>query len=299
MRILVTGGTGFIGKALVRRLVQRGDQVTVLSRNPESVPAIFGAAVDGWPSLSAWTPETTFDAVINLAGEPIIDRPWTEARKQALRDSRIGITGQLVAAMAKATRKPRVFLSGSAIGIYGDTGSADVTEQSPASDDFGARLCAEWEQAALPAEALGVRLCLLRTGLVLHADGGMLKKMRLPFKLGLGSHLGDGRQYMSWIHRHDYVEAVLFLLDQPECRGAFNLTAPAPVDNREFTQTLAQSLHRKALLVTPELLLKPILGERSLLLFGGQNVLPKRLMAKGFRFRFTGLAIALAHACEN
>ena len=299
MRILVTGGTGFIGKALVRRLLERGDQVTVLSRNPASVPAIFGAAVDGWPSLSAWTPETTFDAVINLAGEPIIDRPWTEARKQALRDSRIGITGQLLAAMAKATRKPTVFLSGSAIGIYGDTGSAEITEQSPAAEDFGARLCADWEQAALPAEALGVRLCLLRTGLVLHADGGMLKKMRLPFKLGLGSRLGDGRQYMSWIHRHDYVEAVLFLLDHPQCRGAFNLTAPTPVDNRAFTQTLAHSLHRKALLMTPELLLRPLLGERSLLLFGGQNVLPAALQAAGFRFRFPALADALENAGVN
>ena len=299
MRILVTGGTGFIGKALVRRLIHRGDEVTVLSRHPASVPAIFGNTVHAWGSLSAWTPETTFDAVINLAGEPIIDRPWTEARKQALRDSRIGITGQLLAAMAKATRKPTVFLSGSAIGIYGDTGSADITEQAPAADDFGARLCAEWEQAALPAEALGVRLCLLRTGLVLHADGGMLKKMRLPFTLGLGSRLGDGRQFMSWIHRQDYVEAVLFLLDHPECGGAFNLTAPTPVDNRAFTGALAHSLHRKALLVTPELLLKPLLGERSLLLFGGQKVLPAALQAAGFHFRFPELADALENAGVN
>ena len=299
MRILVTGGTGFIGKALVQRLLLRGDEVTVLSRRPESVKAMFGEAAQAWSSLSAWTPDRAFDAVINLAGEPIIDRAWTDTRKQSLRDSRIGITGQLLSAMAHATRKPAVFLSGSAIGIYGDTGSVDITEQAPAADDFGARLCAEWEQAALPAEALGVRVCLLRTGLVLHADGGMLKKMQLPFKLGLGSRLGDGRQIMSWIHRHDYLNALLFLLDQADCRGAFNLTAPMPVSNREFTAALACSLHRKALLVTPEWALKPVLGERSLLLFGGQRVLPAALQAQGFAFRFTALADALENAGVN
>ena len=299
MRILVTGGTGFIGKALVRRLLARGDQVTVLSRRPESLKTIFGAAVEAWDRLSAWTTDRSFDAVINLAGEPIIDRPWTAARKQALRDSRIGITNQLITAMANAAQKPAVFLSGSAIGIYGDTGSVDITEQAPAGDDFGARLCAEWEQAALPAEVLGVRVCLLRTGLVLHADGGMLKKMRRPFKLGLGSRLGNGRQYMSWIHRHDYVEALLFLLHHPECKGAFNLTAPTPVENRAFTDALAQSLHRRAFLATPQSLLKPILGERSLLLFGGQKVLPERLLSEGLYFRFTELANALAHANDD
>jgi len=299
MRILVTGGTGFIGKALVQRLLLRGDEVTVLSRRPESVKSIFGAAVTAWSRLSAWTPDHAFDAVINLAGEPIIDRPWTAARKQVLRDSRIGITNQLITAMANATRKPAVFLSGSAIGIYGDTGSVDITEQAPAADDFGARLCAEWELAALPAEALEVRVCLLRTGLVMHADGGMLKKMQLPFKLGLGSRLGDGRQIMSWIHRHDYLNALLFLLDDPECRGAFNLTAPTPVSNRVFTATLAHSLQRKAFLVTPEWALKPVLGERSLLLFGGQRALPAGLLARGFAFRFPTLADALESAGVN
>jgi uncharacterized protein (TIGR01777 family) len=299
MRILVTGGTGFIGKPLVHRLLLRGDDVTVLSRRPTSVQAIFGEAAEAWSSLSAWTPDRAFDAVINLAGEPIIDRPWTAARTQVLRDSRIGITNQLITAMENAAQKPAVFLSGSAIGIYGDTGSVDITEQAPAAEDFGARLCDEWEQAALPAEALGVRVCLLRTGLVLHADGGMLKKMQLPFKLGLGSRLGDGRQIMSWIHRHDYLNALLFLLDHPDCRGAFNLTAPMPVSNRAFTAELARSLQRKAFLVTPEWALKPVLGERSLLLFGGQRALPAALLARGFAFRFQTLADALESAGVN
>ena len=299
MRVLVTGGTGFIGKALVHRLLLRGDEVTVLSRRPEAVKGMFGEAAQAWDNLSPWTPDQRFDAVINLSGEPIIDRPWTAARKQALRDSRIGITNQLITAMQAAEHKPAVFLSGSAIGIYGNTGTVDIHENAPAADDFGARLCHEWEQAALPAVLLGVRVCLLRTGLVLHADGGMLKKMLLPFKLGLGSRLGDGRQIMSWIHRHDYLNALLFLLDHPDCRGAFNLTAPTPVSNHGFTDTLAQSLHRKAVLVTPEWALKPILGERSLLLFGGQRALPKALQAAGFSFRFTTLADALENAGVN
>jgi uncharacterized protein len=199
MRLLVTGGTGFIGAALVKRLLQRGDTVTVLSRSPDAVQAMFGNGVAAWENILRWTPETVFDAVINLAGEPIIDRPWTAARKKALQDSRIGITKQLLRAMQAARHKPQVLLSGSAIGIYGDTGVADITENALPAKDFGAQLCADWEQAALAAETLGVRVCLLRTGLVLHADGGMLKKMQLPFKLGLGSRLGNGRQMMSWI----------------------------------------------------------------------------------------------------
>lgn len=299
MRILVTGGTGFIGRALVCRLMARGDRVTVLSRRPGKVAALFGARVTDWRDLSAWTPATAFDAVINLAGEPIIDRPWTASRRRMLRESRIGITSQLIRAMQTAEHRPSVFLSGSAIGIYGDTGTADIDERAPVGNDFGARLCAEWEQAALPAEPLGIRVCLLRTGLVLHADGGILRKMRLPFRLGLGSRLGDGRQIMSWIHRHDYLNALLFLLDHPDCRGAFNLTTPTPVSNREFTDVLARSLHRRALLVTPAWAMKPVLGERSLLLFGGQRALPAALQAKGFVFRFPALAGALQNAGVN
>ena len=299
MRILVTGGTGFIGKALVQRLQLRGDAVIVLSRKPDSVHALFGENIEAWSSLSRWTPDTAIDAVINLAGEPIIDRAWTASRKQVLRNSRIGITNQLVRAMQASSRKPSVLLSGSAIGIYGDSAAADITEHASLGSDFGAQLCADWEKSALQAEALGVRVCLLRTGLVLHADGGMLKKMRLPFKLGLGSRLGDGRQIMSWIHRNDYLDAVVFLLDHRHCHGAFNMTAPVPVDNRIFTETLARSLHRKAVLATPQFVLKTMLGERSILLLGGQKALPDKLLAQGFAFRFPHLADALQNTGVN
>jgi uncharacterized protein len=296
MRILITGGTGFIGRALVKRLLQRGDALTVLSRNPRKAAALLGDRVRIWASLASWQADTVFDAVINLAGEPIIDKAWTEKRKQALLASRVGITEQLLEGIGRCPQKPTVLLSGSAIGIYGDAGTAICTESSPPADDFAASLCRQWERAAEPAEQLGVRTVLVRTGLVFHEDGGMLKKLLLPFKLGFGSRLGDGRQMMSWIHRHDYLNAILFLLDNPQCRGAFNLTAPNPVSNAGFTETLAESLGRKALLVTPAFLLKPMLGERAILLFGGQQVIPEKLSRAGFAFRYPDLADALENA---
>ncbi len=299
MRVLVTGGTGFIGRALVARLLARGDAVTVLSRRPAAAAALLGAGASVWRDLSAWTPETAFDAVINLAGEPIVDRPWTSARRRVLRDSRIGVTERLLQAIRQSRHKPAVLLSGSAIGIYGNDGPDPATESTPAAADFGAVLCADWEHAALEAERLGVRVCLLRTGLVLHCDGGLLKKMRLPFALGLGSRLGDGRQAMSWIHRGDHLDALLFLLDHGACRGAYNLTAPMPVSNREFTETLARSLKRPALLAAPAWALRLALGQRAPMLLGGRQVLPERLLAAGFRFRFPALADALAQPAAD
>lgn len=299
MQILLTGGTGFIGQSLARRLLLQGHALTVLSRDPAKASALFGAAVTVWPSISQWQENTHFDAVINLAGEPIIDKAWTAKRKQALLDSRVGITEQLVSAMRRAHRKPYIFLSGSAIGYYGDCGPAVCTESAAAGRDFAAQLCRQWEQAARKAEAFGVRVALLRTGLVLARHGGMLKKMRLPFSLGLGSQLGNGQQMMSWIHLDDYIGALLFLLDCEDCHGAFNMTAPNPVSNQQFSRELAGSLKRRVLFSTPEWALKPVLGERSLLLFGGQNVPPGKLLGHGFQFRYPKLADALKNIAVN
>lgn len=299
MQILLTGGTGFIGTSLVKRLLKQGHALTVVSRNPEKASALFGSAVKVWPSVSQWCEMTHFDAVINLAGEPIIDKAWTAKRKQALLDSRVGITEQLVSAMKKAQKKPYILLSGSAIGVYGDCGQAICTESVAAGTDFAAQLCRQWEQAARKAEAFGVRVALLRTGLVLAGHGGMLKKMRLPFSLGLGSQLGNGQQMMSWIHLDDYIEAVLFLLDCEDCHSAFNMTAPNPVSNQQFSRELADSLKRRVLFSTPEWALKPVLGERSILLFGGQNVVPGKLLSAGFRFRHPQLADALKYIEVN
>lgn len=295
MQILLTGGTGFIGHALSALLLEAGHQVIVLSRQPtEAVRARCGASVEVWRDLGEWHVDRRVDAVINLAGEAIADQPWTPRRKQALWNSRVRLTEQLVERVAAAEHKPAVLLSGSAIGYYGDQGDTRLSEDAPPADDFGAQLCAAWERAALAAEAHGVRVCLLRTGLVLHPDGGLLRRLSLPFKLGLGAQLGDGRQWMSWIHRNDYLAILLHLLDQSTARGAYNLTAPRPVTNAEFTQTLAHALRRPAWLVAPAWLLRPLLGERASLLLGGQRVLPNHLETTGYRWLYPSLDQALS-----
>ncbi|MFZ5756484.1 MAG: TIGR01777 family oxidoreductase [Pseudomonadota bacterium] len=293
MRILLTGGTGFIGRPLCAALVAAGHEVTVPSRRPETVATKCGPQVRPMASLADWCEEVAFDAVINLAGEPIADAAWSEARKRALRDSRIGTTQQLVAAIARARQKPHVLLSGSAIGYYGDTGDRAIDESAPPANDFAATLCRDWEHAALAAESQGVRVCLLRTGLVLDASGGMLGKLLPAFRFGLGARLGDGRQWMSWIALDDYIEAVLMLLQNGHARGPWNMTAPQPVTNAEFTRTLARAVHRPAWFSAPSSVLKLALGERSPLLLGGQRVLPARLLQDGFRFRHADLAAAL------
>lgn len=294
MRILVTGGTGFIGRALCHALSADGHELTVLSRQPANVAALCGAGVRAIASLDAWQPPMVFDAVINLAGEPIVDAAWTAARKQALRNSRIGLTQQLVAAMARAEQKPAVLLSGSAIGYYGDAGDTPLDESSPPAADFAAQLCVDWEQAALPAQALGVRVCLLRTGLVLDPSGGLLGKLAPMFRLGLGGRLGDGRQWMSWISLADYVAIVRWLLANPQANGAFNMTAPQPATNTDFTHALARAVRRPALFNAPAFALKLALGERAPMLLGGQRVLPAKLQAMGYRFADPALGQALA-----
>lgn len=293
MNILVTGGTGFIGRPLCRALIAAGHAVTVLSRSPASVAAKCGAEVRAMATLDDWHADRYFDAVINLAGEPIVDAAWTDARKQALRDSRIGLTQALVAAMARAERKPVVLLSGSAIGYYGDAGDASLDESSPPANDFAARLCRDWEQAALPAEAQGVRVCLLRTGLVLDTSGGLLGKLVMPFRLGLGGRLGSGHQWMSWISLTDYIAIVSWLLDNPQASGAFNMTAPQPATNTDFTHALARAVRRPALVNAPAFALKLVLGERAPMLLGGQRVLPAGLQALGYRFRDPALGALL------
>lgn len=294
MKILLTGGTGFIGRALCPALLAAGHEVTVLSRQPPAaVTRTCGIGVQALASLADWRPEQRFDAVINLAGEPIVDAAWSAARRQQLRASRIGLTQQLVARIAAAEHQPAVLLSGSAIGIYGDAGATPCAESAPLAADFAAQLCRDWEQAALAAEAHGVRVCLLRTGLVLDRSGGLLQKMLPAFRFGLGAKLGNGTQWMSWITRADYVAAVLALLADEQARGPFNLTAPVPVTNADFTRLLAQALHRPALFTAPAPLLKLALGERAPMLLGGQRVLPARLQETGFRFRQPQLAGAL------
>ena len=293
MRILITGGTGLIGRHLCRALLAEGHQLTVLSRHPETVAAKCGSAVQAMAALDEWQAEQTFDAVINLAGEPIVDARWTAQRKQVLWDSRVSLTEDLVRRIAAARQKPGVLLSGSAVGYYGDRGDVMLDEAENAGDNFPARLCKAWEDAARVAENFGVRVCLLRTGLILSNDGGLLGRMLPPFKLCLGARLGDGKQWMSWVHIDDYAAMVLGLLHDALASGPYNMTAPQPATNAEFTAALAAALHRPAPFIAPAMLMKTGLGERACLLLEGQRVLPKKMEAARYHFAFTNLADAL------
>lgn len=295
MQILITGGTGLIGRRLCAALSAEGHALTVLSRKPETVAPKCGAGVRAMKDLAEWQSEQYFDAVINLAGEPIVDSRWTEKRKQVLWDSRVTLTVALIERISQAQSKPKVLLSGSATGYYGNTGDTAVDETATPGADFGARLCAAWEDAARQATLHGVRVCLLRTGLVLSKQGGLLGRMLPSFKLGLGARLGNGRQWMSWIHIDDYVAGVLHLLKDTSASGPYNMTAPQPVSNSDFTRDLAEALHRPALVVAPAWLLRLALGEMAELLIGGQKVLPIQLQALGFQFRHPELPDAFKH----
>ena len=291
MRILITGGTGLIGRKLCRLLHEMGHQVTVLSRRPESVPEKCGAAVKAFASLDEWQPDTFFDVVINLAGEPIADKAWSEKRRQALLDSRVGLTEKLVDKIARARVKPAVLLSGSAIGYYGNRHDEILDESSNAGQGFAADLCIAWEQAALQAQ--GMRVCLLRTGLVLSRDGGLLAKMLLP--LGMGVRFGSGMQWMSWIHIDDYTRLILRLIADEQTSGPVNMTAPNPANNKGFTRTLVDVQHGLTVFSAPSVLLNLILGERAGLLIEGQRVLPNKVLATGYSFRYPDLSSALGN----
>ncbi|MBH3310282.1 TIGR01777 family oxidoreductase [Pseudomonas mosselii] len=294
MHILLTGGTGLIGQHLCQVWRQQGHRLTVWSRRPEQVAKICGTGVRGVARLEDIADEDEVDAVVNLGGAPIADRPWTAARRNLLWTSRVTLTEQLLAWLERRERRPKVLISGSAVGWYGDGGERELTEASPpVKEDFASQLCIAWEETAQRAEALGVRVVLVRTGLVLAADGGFLSRLRLPYKLGLGGPLGDGRQWMPWVHIDDQIGLIDFLLQHNEASGPYNACAPEPVRNREFAKRLGRTLHRPAFMPMPALLLKAGLGELSTLLLGGQRARPVRLLAAGFTFRFNDLQSAL------
>lgn len=289
MHILLTGGTGFIGDAVARALVARGDRVTLLIHKRSSKVA----GVQTISNLSDLN--TAVDAIVNLAGLPIADKPWTHSRKVALRASREGVTGQLVRWIAQQEIKPKVLVSGSAIGFYGATRSNQALSEAdqPLVQDFSSELCQSWENIALKAEQEGVRVALLRTGIVL-GKGGALKKMLPAFKMGLGGRIVDGQQMMSWIHLEDQVNAILFLIDNPDASGPFNLTAPNPVSNQVFTDELGKVLKRPTFLPMPAFVPKLMLGkEGAALLTEGLAVIPSKLTQHGFDFKYPSLDQAL------
>jgi len=293
MKILITGGTGFIGRTLCHRLLDSGHELIVLSRRPEQVTKLCGESVTAVSDLEDLSAEESINAIINLSGEGIADRLWTKKRKQKLLDSRINITRQLITYVASARQKPAVMISGSAVGYYGKNGESEADKTPDNPDDFAQQLCKQWEAAAEAVKQHGVRLCILRTGLVIGRDGGFVKRMLLPFKLGLGGRLGDGQQWMSWIHKEDLITIIETLLSTAELEGIFNATAPQPVTNAEFSACLAKNLHRPAIFPVPAVVLKLLLGEMSGLLLGGQKVLPERLVEQEFPFQYETLDSAL------
>ena len=295
MKILITGGTGFIGSLLCRKLQALGHQLVVLSRSPGKVSDRCGSAVAAITSMDEVESHTKIDAIFNLAGEPIADSRWSEEKKRLLFESRLGITQQLIDYIERAKVKPGHLISGSAVGYYGDGGDQPLDEDSPFHDEFTHQLCQQWEQRALLAEQQGVKVSIVRTGLVVGRDGGFLQQMLPAFRLGFGGRMGSGRQWMSWVHIEDLTALLIYLLEKG-LDGIFNGTAPEPVTNAEFTRVLARCLNRPALLPMPAVMLQLAFGEMSRLLLTGQRVLPKRALDAGFEFRLGDLDAALQEA---
>jgi hypothetical protein len=291
MRILITGGTGFVGQALCPRLAAAGHEVVILTRQSNArLPTGVGSAVTRLEDVDA----AGFGGVVNLAGAPIGDARWTESRKKLLLDSRVDTTARLVEWMRRAKQRPTALVSASAVGYYGEQGDRPITEETPPTPGFTHDLCAAWELEAGKASALGVRVCLMRIGVVLDRGGGALAKMLPAFRVGAGGRLGSGRHYFPWIHREDVAAICQWLLENPQARGAYNVSAPNPVTNSEFTRALGQALGRPTLLPMPETALKLLFGDMSELLLASDRMLPKRLLDEGFTFRYPELAPALA-----
>lgn len=295
MHILMTGATGLIGSALYKKL-RNQHQITVLTRDTTKAYKKLGHDIQAINGLDQLNHLDDFDAVINLAGEPIADKRWTDKQIERIEQSRFGITEQLVQLFKQSSDAPTVLISGSAIGYYGRQGTTPVTESDhQVYDEFTHRLCAKWEGIAKQAESEQTRVCMLRTGIVLARDGGALAKMAMPFKLGIGGPIGHGRQMMSWVHLDDMVDLIIFLLHHDSLSGPFNATAPQPVTNNEFSQTLAKTLNRPCLFRVPAFVMRTLLGDMADMILTGQAVLPERLQQNGFQFRHPELADALRH----
>jgi len=293
MNYLITGATGFIGRHLVALLLARGDSVNYLGRQRSR-------SMDSRAAFHCWNPGEMpplssvprLDAVINLAGEPIAQR-WNDEVKQRIYTSRVDGTRQLVSAIAGLKYKPRVLVSASAVGYYGDRGDEVLTEKSTAGSDFLAKVCVDWEREAMQARGSGVRVVTVRIAMVLGRDGGALKQMLIPFRLGLGGRFGNGRQWMSWIHVQDLARLLAYAADDESVSGALNGSSPGPVTNAQFTKALARALHRPAILPVPQFALKLALGEAAGFLLQSLRVMPEGTMQGGFRFDYPQLAEAL------
>lgn len=305
MHVLITGGTGLVGRALTAELAARGHQVTILTRSPDKqrdLPA--GAAVAGWDgrTTEGWghLMEDT-DAVVNLAGVSIggedtwtiFTQRWTDDYKSRILNSRLQVGKAVTQAIKAATNKPEMLLQASAMGYYGPRGDEVLTEATPPGQDFQAGVCVAWEDSTMAVEAMGVRRVITRTGLVMSLEGGILPVMLLPFRLFVGGPLGNGQQYVSWIHLRDEVAAMIFLLENESATGAYNLSAPNPLTYNQFRRVAGRVLRRPSFFPVPSFALKLVLGEKSTLVLGSLRLHPQRLLDAGYDFHFTEMEPAL------
>ncbi|MEA2474641.1 MAG: uncharacterized protein QOE06_2556 [Thermoleophilaceae bacterium] len=301
MRVAVTGATGTIGSALVKDLLARGDEVVALTRDPESAREKLGESISavrwGKPAAEPAPADALSgcDAVVHLLGEPV-DQRWTDEARQEIRNSRVFATRYLIAGLREADPRPKVLVSQSAIGVYGPRGDEAVDESEPIGAGFLAEVVRDWEGEARAAEELGMRVALMRTGVVLSESGGALATMLTPFKLGVGGPVAGGRQYVPWVHMEDVVGALICALEDDRVRGPVNLTAPEPVTNRELSKALGRVLRRPALMPVPAFAVKLLYGEMSSVVTTGARVVPARLAEIGYRFRRPGLEDALRAA---
>lgn len=299
MKALVTGATGLVGRRLIREL----EGATVLGRDPTRARASLGDV-----TAFAWQPQAEpppaealagVDVIFHLAGEPVAEGRWTASKKRAIRQSRVEGTTNLVKALESLEKRPALLVTASAVGIYGDRGDEELVEDSEAASTFLAEVCTAWEAEALKAAELGLRVVTARIGIVLAPDGGALPRMLPPFRLGLGGHLGNGRQWMPWVHVEDVIGLLLHAASTETVRGPMNVVSPNPVTNRDFTRALGQALRRPAVLPVPRLGLRAAFGEMSQILIASQRVLPRAAQDSGYRFHFEELRLALDACLGN
>lgn len=298
MKVLLTGGTGFVGSAIVKELLTSGHQVVILTRNIPKAAITLGSSCQyfHWANTNTLPPLEAFEGVegvINLMGEGIADKKWDDEQKKKIYNSRIEGTSKLVEAMSGLAKKPRVLVSTSAIGIYGNRGSEDINENSELANDFLADVCKDWEREANRALDIGMRVAIMRVGVVLGREGGALKKMLPIFKLGAGGPVGSGNQYMSWIHVEDLARMYIEAVKNESIKGPYNCTAPYPATNAQFSKELGRALKRPAFMPAPAFALKLVFGEMSSVLLEGQKVLPIHFKEKKFRYQYPTLEMAL------
>lgn len=294
MNVVVTGGTGFIGSTLCKRLLADDYVVTVLTRDRDRAQQRFKGQIRLIESLKELDDESTPGIIVNLAGLSLGSGRWTKELKQTFISSRVGVTRQLVDYIAQVRSPPHLLISGSAVGYYGARGDEVLTEDSSTGQEYQADLCKAWETEALKATNYGVRVCLLRLGVVLGTGGGALSSLVPQFKLGLGGHVASGKQWMSWIHIDDLINIVLHLMANELLQGPFNVTTPNPETNRDFASKLGTALHRPAYMWAPGWAMRLLVGEMAHLYVTGQKVIPKRLLESGYKFRYPELSLALA-----